>query len=97
MAPAFDGKKVDILPNVLALAALAGIGYLIRQNHSWFKWLFLLLTMVGLLGLYLGLTDSEPDDQLTVYVGCLREFCKVLTCIFLFLPVKNQDRPAQQP
>ncbi len=90
-APAFNGQKVDYLPKLLALAALAGIGYLIGQNYSWFKWLFLILTVIGLLALYLKLTDDEPDDRLTIYIGSLRELFKVLTAIFLFWPDRKNN------
>jgi hypothetical protein len=89
--PAFNGTKVDFVPTILALAALAGLGYLIRQNYAWFKWLFLLLVIIGVIGLYLQLTDTEPDTAIGIYVRCLCEFFKVLTCVFLFWPVKYAD------
>lgn len=83
-----NGKNLSIA--IITLLIISGIGFLVRQGKSWVKYLLLILTIFGLIGVpfIIGNITERPIIGL---INILQTIMQIWATILLFMIPKKVD------
>ncbi len=82
------GQNIAIA--ILTLIIIAGIGLLVRQGKAWVKYLLLVLTILGLIGIP-SIINNIALRPVVGFVNIAQTIMQIWAIVLLFMVPKNTD------
>ena len=82
----------NIATAILTLIIIAGIGFLVRQGKAWVKYLLLVFTILGLIGIPF-IINNIIQKPLVGLINIAQTIMQIWAMVLLFMvPIKTEDK-----
>jgi hypothetical protein len=76
----------EMIVGIAAIGFVVLIAYLVRKAYQWIKWVLLVLTIIGALGMLVSLPAIIHEDIIVCIISIMGTVLQIIATVLIFLP-----------